>query len=538
MPVTQYIGSRYVPLFADPVEWSSTKAYEPLTIVQHQGNSYTSKQFVPVGIDIANTDFWAETGNYNAQIEQYRRETATALETALDAQDDIDNLLPSRYFDVNNTVKSYIDAHDLAVDPDMFEGTDVEKLEQAMDVIGLANGTILIKRRYTFTRNLLIRRRGNTQSTGSSELVNTRLTFVGIGADAIIDCDDYSIVAINGETSYGMLAFKDIAFTGGETFMNIDHIIRCNFDNCTFEKFDVCFTIPRFMQSYYFSKCTFRQIKCILFASGEKAGCSDVQLNSCLIERCYKVCNCYEMHGVTFNQCDIESCYDVCFTVYGVTKSFNVVNCYFEGNNDEHRTDISLPEGNGVLFDFTALKGNLQSISIHDNTITATKVNPEDPTVIHYVIDVGNYNASKGFLSLKGNITSVNMQLVKYAEGRTSKFTWITVENGIYDNFDNPKLFRLLDEASLAGYHSLSAGMDLDNLPYSGIWHKISGVSTSSIGHMPSGLLESGLVTLLHLQVTASMFCQILFVKDGIYMRNQPMTNWIKATTTNVPFVV
>lgn len=77
MAVTQYIGSRYVPVFADPIEWSNQKEYEPLTIVTHQGNSYTSKQFVPVGIDIANEDFWAITGNYNAQVEQYRREVAT-----------------------------------------------------------------------------------------------------------------------------------------------------------------------------------------------------------------------------------------------------------------------------------------------------------------------------------------------------------------------------------------------------------------------------------------------------------------------------
>ena len=74
MPTTQYIGSRYVPLFADPVEWSSEKSYEPLTIVSNEGNSYTSKQFVPVGVDINNTEFWALTGNYNAQVEQYRRE--------------------------------------------------------------------------------------------------------------------------------------------------------------------------------------------------------------------------------------------------------------------------------------------------------------------------------------------------------------------------------------------------------------------------------------------------------------------------------
>lgn len=74
MAVTQYIGSRYVPIFADPAEWSSAKEYEPLTIVMHEGNSFTSKQFVPVGIGIDNTDFWAETGNYNAQVEAYRND--------------------------------------------------------------------------------------------------------------------------------------------------------------------------------------------------------------------------------------------------------------------------------------------------------------------------------------------------------------------------------------------------------------------------------------------------------------------------------
>lgn len=84
MAVTQYIGSRYVPLFADPAEWTSTKTYEPLTIVLHEGNSYTSKQFVPVGIGIDNENFWAVTGNYNAQVEMYRRETA-AVKQQVDA---------------------------------------------------------------------------------------------------------------------------------------------------------------------------------------------------------------------------------------------------------------------------------------------------------------------------------------------------------------------------------------------------------------------------------------------------------------------
>lgn len=74
MSVREYIGARYVPLFADPIQWDNTKTYEPLTIVMDSGNSYTSRQYVPTGIDISNTAYWALTGNYNAQIEAYRTE--------------------------------------------------------------------------------------------------------------------------------------------------------------------------------------------------------------------------------------------------------------------------------------------------------------------------------------------------------------------------------------------------------------------------------------------------------------------------------
>lgn len=75
--VRQYVGARYVPVFANPLEWSDTREYEPLTIVTHQGNSYTSMQAVPTGIDINNSAYWAITGNYNAQIEAYRAEVQT-----------------------------------------------------------------------------------------------------------------------------------------------------------------------------------------------------------------------------------------------------------------------------------------------------------------------------------------------------------------------------------------------------------------------------------------------------------------------------
>lgn len=69
-----YIGNRYVPVFANPVEWDNLREYEPLTIVTYHGTSYTSKKTVPVGTELGNREYWVVTGNYNAQVEAYRQE--------------------------------------------------------------------------------------------------------------------------------------------------------------------------------------------------------------------------------------------------------------------------------------------------------------------------------------------------------------------------------------------------------------------------------------------------------------------------------
>ena len=75
--VRQYVGARYVPKFATPVEWAADTSYEALTIVTFNNASYTSKVPVPptVGNPANNPQYWALTGNYNAQVEQYRQET-------------------------------------------------------------------------------------------------------------------------------------------------------------------------------------------------------------------------------------------------------------------------------------------------------------------------------------------------------------------------------------------------------------------------------------------------------------------------------
>ena len=92
----QYIGARYVPIFGrrgeESIQWDNTAPYEPLTIVQYQGNTFTSRQYVPTGVDINNTAFWASTGIYNAQIEQYRQEVLQFDGRITDVEDGLTDL--------------------------------------------------------------------------------------------------------------------------------------------------------------------------------------------------------------------------------------------------------------------------------------------------------------------------------------------------------------------------------------------------------------------------------------------------------------
>lgn len=83
MATRQYIGARYVPQIFG--EWQQHLSYEALTVVTHAGNSFTSKQPVPAGVDISDTAYWVVTGNYNAQVEEYRQEVE-------EVREDIDNL--------------------------------------------------------------------------------------------------------------------------------------------------------------------------------------------------------------------------------------------------------------------------------------------------------------------------------------------------------------------------------------------------------------------------------------------------------------
>lgn len=95
----QYVGARYVPKFYEnsqnplSCEWEANVNYEALTVVVYMSDTYTSKKRVPltVGNPRDNGEYWALTGEFNAQLEQYREEVL-AVEAEVAKIGDLDDL--------------------------------------------------------------------------------------------------------------------------------------------------------------------------------------------------------------------------------------------------------------------------------------------------------------------------------------------------------------------------------------------------------------------------------------------------------------
>lgn len=121
----QYIGARYVPIFGrkdeESIEWDGTAPYEPLTIVLHEGNSYTSRQYVPAGASIDNEAYWALTGNFNAQVEQYRRDVADLAENVSTLSTNLSTEISDRKTDTGR-IYTFATVADMLASEDLREG--------------------------------------------------------------------------------------------------------------------------------------------------------------------------------------------------------------------------------------------------------------------------------------------------------------------------------------------------------------------------------------------------------------------------------
>lgn len=131
MAYRQYIGARYVPLYDG--NWSATKNYEPLTIVDDgNGNSYTSKKDVPAGTPLNDREYWIQTSSFSGAITQLQNRMNTA-------ENDIDGL-ENDVTDINNEIASLASAGEVLTISDSY-GTIVNgQGKTAADLFGMYCG--------------------------------------------------------------------------------------------------------------------------------------------------------------------------------------------------------------------------------------------------------------------------------------------------------------------------------------------------------------------------------------------------------------
>lgn len=103
----QYVGARYVPKIMG--EWDKNIPYEALSIVTYKGNSFTSKIPVPAKVDIGDETYWVNTGNYNVQIEEYRKEALEAKQLANNTNTDLQEFKKNQT-NTNNEINNKINS--------------------------------------------------------------------------------------------------------------------------------------------------------------------------------------------------------------------------------------------------------------------------------------------------------------------------------------------------------------------------------------------------------------------------------------------
>ena len=240
-----YVGQRYVPKIMG--DWDNSKTYEPLTIVQYQGNSFTSRQYVPTGVEITNEEYWASTGNYNAQIEQYRQDVRNL-------ENDVNNfygeVIEAREGKDTLNERLASDKKRIELTPDDFEGTDLEKIQKAYDyAVDNEVRTIHLNRKYDLTGGSVILKSGNFVAP-IIHFIHGGLTKQDAGYMFTRSEDD-------GNNTNSPI-FTNVQFNGNASatcyVINADKMIRSQFINCAFDSVGLLET-NSYTQSVRVFKC-------------------------------------------------------------------------------------------------------------------------------------------------------------------------------------------------------------------------------------------------------------------------------------------
>lgn len=414
----KYQGRRYVPKIFG--EWQNGLLYEALTIVTYKGDSYTSKKDVPVGIDISNNGYWVQTGNYNAQLQNYKNEVnrlKVEVEEGRLGEESLKALNEKflAWLEVlsNKTILSSGDV--VGLENALIKGGTIELNEGSYslsknlvcnkNVILRGNGKVSIRGKYTISFN------GEIGTPVSCTNINRGQDSVTVALQTFVPND---VVAISGTivdtkftperlTSYTLMA-QVISIEGNK--INLDRTTSFSLDSCTISKVNpIQVNVENVtLNNSSLSLTAVKDSNVKINASGMTATSSPTLAFSKCLDSNFN-CNFNNLitnHGVVINNCA---------NVNGDVISNNT------GRNDG--AIVKVLRGNGVqnskfnLNCVNSYTGELGFIGSRDNTFV-----------------VQSYNSGKYFTD--NNITTGNrLESIQFSEGYNT-----TVNAKVVDNND------------------------------------------------------------------------------------------------------
>ena len=365
------------------------------------------------------------------------------------------------------------------IDPDDYAGTDSQKIQLAMAEIGdTGHGVILIKRKYTLTSSINI---------SHDAEVNARIIFMGTGSNCGFDMGQYRFRAADDLKSYGMISFENVCFVGTGAIFAADYLLRVTFTNCIFSGGTNAVRNERYMQSWTFIGCTFRDFSAyVIYSVLPEEGDPDIRIydivfNGCLVERCAGFLYTNKLTGCSIMQCCIEGLTGYVCNIVTQARSLSVIGNYFEHNNNRienpaYESDNTQPRyigngGNGVHFNFERLVGNLSTITIASNNFVTAVYAPD---TANNIILLPPNKPKIGYIAIQNNDLSyaANIYLVKAYDTATDIYTNVLLSgntNGAYNGGEN-NLIIDLDRASIGNVTEVKNNTLLSGLTQPGLY--------------------------------------------------------------------
>jgi hypothetical protein len=475
VPKNTYVGRRYIPkLFQNPNDnsatWINTVSHESLTIVMWQGASYTSRQDVPIGIDINDSRYWTRSADYNAQISIYEQNVRDYHQYVIDQigiindnNDEFQTNLNQANTIFKNSINSKLNSISLDIN-DFSEyaisvGTPLENwspaLIQALNIIKNNGGTIIFTNdTYQFLDTInIVNDGGNTvygeienirliSNNGSTLIWNgTSPNFIICGNDTWLTNSGYGYLQISLEN----IKLKNISTTIS-TALLFKGIRTIKLKEVKIDEFDISISCKQAWRLSTFDNVYIRSTKTNSIGIQLTTGCNNIKYTSCGIMECDTgvlfTGNESGGHIISNNfiNCDFESCL---IAIHSNTQrnllSTKFYGCHFENNQKDFMIENLNTIGGFIIEKTYFLSGGdiqigtvdnngfyLYGIGFIHNTVIGDGTNPkyakigyDCPNMIFESEAYGNtylYTASEQIPSgkLNGNLKGMSKNMPLY----------------------------------------------------------------------------------------------------------------------------